>query len=152
MGPGLGEVWFYHLERASLEDVLPDLLEKTLARGWRALVWSRDLERLNRLDERLWTWRDDSFLPHGMAHEALAERQPILLSTTIEPLNGAAALFVLDGDPGELRDFARTVIIFEGQADAELDQARDLWARYRKQGLETVYWRQNEARGWTRQT
>ena len=32
------EVWFYHLERTSLDQALPELLEKTLARGWKALV------------------------------------------------------------------------------------------------------------------
>ncbi len=146
-----GEVWFYHLERAGLEDVLPDLLEKTLARGWKALVWSRDPERLARLDERLWTWRDDSFLPHGLAHEPLAERQPILLSVTLEPVNGAAALFVIDGDPGDLARFERSVIVFDGRDEEELAQARILWTRYRGQGHETQYWRQNETRGWTRQ-
>ena len=35
------EVWFYHLERTGLEQALPELLNKTLARGWRALVRSR---------------------------------------------------------------------------------------------------------------
>ena len=32
------EVWFYHLERTSLDQALPELLEKTLARGWKAVV------------------------------------------------------------------------------------------------------------------
>ena len=58
-----GELWFYHLERSALEDVLPELLEKTLARGWRALVRSPDARRLEALDQWLWSWRDDSFTP-----------------------------------------------------------------------------------------
>ena len=32
------EIWFYHLERSTLDQVLPGLLEKTRERGWRALV------------------------------------------------------------------------------------------------------------------
>ena len=32
------DVLFYHLERSRPEEVLPTLLEKTLKRGWRALV------------------------------------------------------------------------------------------------------------------
>ena len=31
------EVWFYHLEQTGLEQALPELLEKTLQRGWRAI-------------------------------------------------------------------------------------------------------------------
>ena len=73
-----GELWFYHLERSSLEDVLPELLEKTLARGWRALVRSPDARRREALDQWLWAWRDDSFTPHGQAGEGHDERQPIL--------------------------------------------------------------------------
>jgi DNA polymerase-3 subunit chi len=32
------QYWFYHLEASTLEGVLPGLLEKTLEKGWRALV------------------------------------------------------------------------------------------------------------------
>ena len=32
------EVLFYHLEHQPLERVLPSLVEKTLERGWRAVV------------------------------------------------------------------------------------------------------------------
>ncbi len=32
------EVLFYHLEQQALEKVLPSLVEKTLERGWRAVV------------------------------------------------------------------------------------------------------------------
>ena len=59
------DVWFYHLERASLDQVLPELLEKTLARDWRALVRSTARERVEHLDGWLWSYRDDAFLPHG---------------------------------------------------------------------------------------
>ena len=97
-----GEVWFYHLERASLEQVLPELLEKTLARGWRALVRTGDAEQRARLDAWLWTFRDESFLPHGIAGEATADRQPILLTGGEENVNGAQALFVLDEAPADI--------------------------------------------------
>ncbi len=51
------EVWFYHLERASLDQVLPELLEKTLARDWRALVRSTARERVEHLDAVEPDWR-----------------------------------------------------------------------------------------------
>ena len=40
------EIWFYHLERSTLDQVLPGLLEKTLQRGWRALVRGAVAHRL----------------------------------------------------------------------------------------------------------
>ena len=63
------EVWFYHLERTGLDQALPELLEKTLQRGWRALVRTREGPRVQHLDSARWDWRDESFLPHGAARD-----------------------------------------------------------------------------------
>jgi len=77
------DYWFYHLEASTLEGVLPGLLEKTLAKGWRALVKLPEA-KLEQLDNFLWTFREDAFLPHGREDEPQAELQPILLSATTE--------------------------------------------------------------------
>jgi DNA polymerase III subunit chi len=42
----MAELWFYHLERASIEDALPELLVRLLDRSGRALVVSPEPERL----------------------------------------------------------------------------------------------------------
>ena len=42
------DVMFYHLERQPLERVLPMLVEKTLERGWRAVIQVGSQERLGR--------------------------------------------------------------------------------------------------------
>ena len=88
------EVWFYHLERSGLDQVLPDLLERTLARGWKAVVRTRAAARVEHLDGWLWSYRDESFLPHGLEDEPGAARQPILLTTGFENPNAADALFL----------------------------------------------------------
>jgi DNA polymerase-3 subunit chi len=146
------EVWFYHLERAGLEQVLPELLEKTLARGWRALVRAPARERIEQLDAWLWTWRADSFLAHGIDGETLIERNPIVLTTGESNPNGAKALFLLDGAAaGDLAAFERCVLIFDGRDDPALAQARQQWAGFKEQGHPVAYWRQGEERGWERQ-
>ena len=43
------EVRFYHLQRKTLEDALPQILEKTLERGWRAVVMAGSEERVEAL-------------------------------------------------------------------------------------------------------
>jgi DNA polymerase-3 subunit chi len=145
------EVWFYHLERTGLEQALPELLEKTLQRGWKALVRLREAERLRELDGWLWTYRDDSFLPHAPDDEPGAARQPILLTTGFENANGAEALFLLDGaDPGELAGYARCVVLFDGGDEAQLAVARAQWSAAKASGVPVSYWRQ-QARGWEKQ-
>ena len=145
------EVWFYHLERTGLDQALPELLEKTLARGWKALVRARQPDRLEHLDGWLWSYRDESFLPHGVDGEPNAARQPILLSTGYENLNGAEALFLIDGaEPGEVAGYARCVVLFDGGDPAQLSVARAQWTAVKSKGFAVSYWKQQE-RGWTKQ-
>jgi DNA polymerase-3 subunit chi len=145
------EVWFYHLERTGLDQALPELLEKTLARGWKAVVRSPEPARIEHLDGWLWSYRDESFLPHAPAAEPGAERQPVLLTTGFENANQADALFLLDGaDPGDLAGFARCLVLFDGVDEGQLAAARALWSRLKGEGAAVSYWRQM-ARGWEKQ-
>lgn len=145
------EVWFYHLERTGLDQALPELLEKTLARGWKALVRSAEPSRVEHLDGWLWSYRDDSFLPHAPADEPGAARQPILLTTAMENPNGADALFLVDGaEPGDLADYVRCVVLLDGGDEAALGVARRQWSAVKGSGLPVSYWRQ-KGRGWEKQ-
>lgn len=148
---GTTEIWFYHLERSSLDDVLPGLLDRTLGRGWRALVKASDRRRLEDLDERLWSWRDDAFLAHGLADEPHAERQPILLSESGENLNGAQALFIVDGsDLGPTQGYSRCFILFDGRDEAATQAARGRWKALREAGANLAYWKQDGDGRWER--
>jgi DNA polymerase-3 subunit chi len=146
------EVWFYHLERAGLDQVLPDLLEKTLARGWRALVRCADVRRIEHLDAWLWAYREDSFLPHGVSDEANAERQPVLLTANLDNPNAAHVLFLVDdAAPGDVSAFTRCILIFDGRDETALAAARKRWSGFRSAGHAVAYWKQGETRGWERQ-
>jgi DNA polymerase-3 subunit chi len=145
------EVWFYHLERTSLDQALPELLEKTLARGWKAVVRTAAPERVEHLDGWLWSYRDESFLPHGTAGEPAAGRQPILITSGLDNPNGADAVFLIDGaEPGDLTGYARCVVLFDGGDEAQLERARGLWKTLKGHGAPVSYWKQ-QARGWEKQ-
>lgn len=149
MSDAKAEIWFYHLERSSLDQVLPGLLEKTRERGWRALVHSTDGRLLDDLDERLWTYRDDSFLPHGLASAPGAERQPVLLTESLENRNAAQALFIVDGsEPGDTKGYDRCFIIFDGRDETALSGARLRWKALKDQGAELAYWKQSPEGRW----
>lgn len=151
MGEGGCEVWFYHLERTALDQALPDLLEKTLAKGWRAVVRATTAERLARLDSLLWTYRDESFLAHGLADEPEASRQPILLTTADDNLNRADALFLVDGaEEQRFVVYRRCIDLFDGRDEAAVAGARQRWKLARTLGLPVTYWKQGE-RGWEKQ-
>jgi DNA polymerase-3 subunit chi len=148
----MAELWFYHLERTDLERALPPLLEKCLQRGWRALVRGGSEERLDALDAVLWTYRDESFLPHARDGGANAERQPVLLTTNGGNPNGAQALFLLDGaEPGDLAGFERACLMFDGRDEAALVSARSRWKQAKEAGLTASYWRESAAGKWEKQ-
>lgn len=147
----MGEVWFYHLERASLNETLPPLLEKTLQRGWRALVRLGSRERLESLDSLLWTYDAESFLPHGPDDAGEPERQPILL--TLEGKNRNAAQILFLADPAaefEAGDYERVALIFDGHDEDAVAAARARWTALRSEGISTSYWRQSEDGRWTK--
>ncbi len=147
--PKKTEVLFYHLERAPLERVLPDLLEKSLERGWRAVVQAGSEERLEALDTALWTYREDSFLPHGRAGDGPPERQPVFLTTGESNPNSAAIRFFVDGaSAGDLAGYERAVFLFDGRNEEAVAQARDQWRAAKDAGHEVTYWQQSERGRW----
>jgi DNA polymerase-3 subunit chi len=152
MSEATAEVLFYHLERAPLEAVLPALLEKTLARGWRAVVQSGSEERLEALDLTLWTYAEESFLPHGTRKDGNAEHQPIYLTTSEDAPNGAGVRFLVDGArAASFEGASRFVYLFDGRDVEATAAAREEWQRAKAAGLAVTYWRQSEAGRWEKQ-
>jgi DNA polymerase-3 subunit chi len=147
------DVWFYHLERSGLDQVLPELLEKTLARGWKALVRSKERARVDHLDGWLWSYRDESFLAHGTDDEPMAERQPILITAAADSRggapNGAHVLFLIDGaEAGDISPYQRCILLFDGRDAEALADARRRWSAFKAAGHPVSYWRQGETSGW----
>ncbi|NJM34090.1 MAG: DNA polymerase III subunit chi [Rhodomicrobium sp.] len=143
------DVLFYQLERQPLDKVLPGLLEKTLERGWRAVVQAGSAERLEALDSLLWTYADDSFLPHGTARDGFADHQPVFLTLGEENPNGANVRFLIEGAQcGGLAAYARVVYLFDGRDEDALAEARRQWKAAKGYGLAVTYWQQNERGRW----
>lgn len=148
----MAEIWFYHLERQSLDDVLPVLLARTLERGWRAVVQAGNKDRLEAIDSLLWTHTPDSFLPHAMKRDGNAERQPIYLGDAGDNPNGASVRFYVEGAPlTETDGYERIVYLFDGVDPSALDQARADWKKAKASEHATTYWRQDETGRWTKQ-
>ena len=143
------EVLFYHLERQPLDRVLPGLLEKTLQRGWRAVVQAGSAERLEALDLVLWTYSDDSFLPHGTAKDGFAGDQPIYLTVEPDTPNCAGVRFLVDGaDAADFETHVRLVYLFDGNDPEATQHARSQWKAAKAAGCPVSYWRQSPEGRW----
>lgn len=147
------EVLFYHLKGQTIEQVLPELLQKSLERGWRAVVQAGSEERVEALDAHLWTWRDDSFLPHGTWRDPEVVQQPIVLTLDDANPNSADIRFLIEGAamPQNAAAYERIVLIFDGEDPDAVAAAREFWKGAKSTGFDVTYWQADEKGGWRRQ-
>jgi DNA polymerase III subunit chi len=147
------EILFYQLKGQALEQVLPPLIQKSLERGWRVAVQASSDERIEALDAHLWTWRDDTFLPHGTWRDAEAAEQPVLLTLDEQNPNGAAVRFLVEGAsmPSDAAAYQRLVVLFDGEDPEALEEARGRWTKAKKEGFEVTYWLTDKNGRWQRQ-
>ena len=140
------ETLFYHLERRSLEYLLPGLIEKSLARGWRAAIKTDSSERSDALDSLLWTYDDQSFLAHAQLGDGDPAGQPVLISVEEGNPNSAHIFFYVGGamppDWTALSDLARVVLLFDGRDADALARTRAAWKEAKGAGHEVTYWKE----------
>src|SRR4051812_30779089 len=146
------EVLFYHLQGQKLEGVLPGLLERSLERGWRVVVQAGSEERIEALDAHLWTYKDDSFLPHGTDREPEAAQQPVLLSMSETNPNAANVRFLIDGAalPPDAESYQRIVLVFDGDDEDAVTAARAQWSEAKNRGFEATYWQPDDTGRWAK--
>jgi DNA polymerase-3 subunit chi len=149
---GLTEILFYHLHQMRVDGVLPALLEKSLRRGWRVAVQSASVERVDALDAHLWTYREDSFLPHGTWRDRDAADHPVVLTTQADNPNAATVRFLMDGAamPEDASAYERLVLMFNGDDEDEVAAARAAWSDCKARGFEVTYWQADENGRWQR--
>ncbi len=152
----MSEVLFYHLERKTLDDVLPGLVERTLARNWRALIRTESADRAAAIDNLLWTYDEQSFLPHAQMGDGDASRQKILIAVEEANANAADVLFLVGGAlpsawDGAPADYTRIVLLLDGRDPEALQIAREAWRNAKSAGHYVTYWKESLTGKWEKQ-
>lgn len=136
------QVDFYQLTRDPAEKVVPPLASRILENGGRLLVVGSDDVQLDAISNALWAWKPESFLAHAKTGASEDKLQPILLSASTDPGNGARFILISDGDwRDEAIGFERAFYLFPPD---KTDNARAAWrALADKDGVERRYWKQD---------
>lgn len=147
------EFRFHHLERRRVDTALPALLEAALAEGARVVVQAADAAARDALNERLWTYREDSFLPHGGPGDGDPGTQPVFLTETDETPNGASLRVLLN--PADAPRFAgdatpRIVVLFDARDEETMAAARAAWKALRDAEAAPSYWREGDEGEWVK--
>lgn len=149
----MSRVDFYHLQHRKLEDVLPTLLTKSYALNKNILLKVSTKEKAEQINQFLWTFNDESFLPHGCAKDGYSRLQPIYIGTDEESenVNNAQFLFLTDGAElpiEQLADFERVFYIFDGTDSRQLEKSRNFWKDAKNLNHELHYWQQDTQGRW----
>ena len=138
---------FYRLSRDSAESAVALLARKSVEAGKNVLLVAEGEDRLQQFSRTLWDSPPEAFLANGLAGAGQDERQPILLSETLEAANGAQFLILADGqwrDPGDI--FERVMLVFD---DSTIEGARACWRQLGEQeGMERHFWKQDDSGRW----
>ena len=101
------------------------------------------------MDDYLWAYKDDSFLPHGRDDEPMAEQQPITLSASTQTAEGHQAVFLLGGtDIPDMKGVERCMVMINGRSEADVTRERQRWKTLKKTGVNLSYYQQNDRGSW----
>lgn len=145
------EILFYHMERKTLEQVLPELVAKCVERDWPTLIVAGSQERVESLDSLLWTYSGQTFLPHGKSGDGNDTGQPVLLSTSDTRTNGSEVCILVDGaGTDKLNEFNRIVHLLDGRREEAVEAARKVWKTLDREAHDVTYWQQDGTGRWVK--
>lgn len=142
------DINFYHLTQSNLETTLPLLLEKSLGAGMRVVVIGDTPDRIESLNNHLWTYDKEKFLPHGTAKDGFAEHQPVWLTTEDENPNQADLLVLTENTTSQnLASYKKCLNVFDGRDENAVQTARARWKEWKEAGHQLSYFQQ-ESGSW----
>ena len=110
------------------------LAEKAWLSGHRVYLHTTSPEAAARLDDTLWTFRQDSFVPHGRWPEQSRDDLPILVGCGDDPAGFGDVLINLTADvPVFHRRFSRVLEVIAGDPAAK-ETGRTRFRFYQKEG------------------
>ncbi|MDR3325967.1 MAG: DNA polymerase III subunit chi [Rhodospirillaceae bacterium] len=145
----ISSIGFYNLKKTTLERALLQLLKKILQMNERVVIMTGSKERVDFLDQLLWTSDANSWIPHGTSCDEEIDCQPIYLTDEDENPNNATILLLIDGAVScKLMDFSRCLILFDGKDENVLQMQRIFWKKWKNPGVNFIYYQQNDHGAW----
>ncbi|MBK8182178.1 MAG: DNA polymerase III subunit chi [Candidatus Competibacteraceae bacterium] len=110
------------------------LVDKAYALGHTVYILAASEAQATALDDLLWTFRQDSFIPHERYPLAGAETSPVLIGTALPPDVKARVLInYTDGAPEGFEQYERVVEVVDQHPDV-LAKSRERFRQYRERG------------------
>lgn len=149
-GPGLGydahmsdeatTVDFIEIEAPNWEAGLCDRVAGLFDEGARVYVWAPSQAAAVRLDDLLWTWREETFVPHALWSGEAAFDEPVAVGWNPGNPNGAEVLVLAGDQPAEallpcISAYPRVLDFIPKAEKTATEAARNRYRAFRDAGL-----------------
>jgi DNA polymerase-3 subunit chi len=112
------------------------IIEKAYQLGHRIYVRTSDPDHTNKLDDLLWTFSQNSFIPHQLSSESNSIDSPVVIGENLLATEETDVVISVADDPiSNFTAYPRIVDIV-GCKDDEKASGRDRFRYYRERGVE----------------
>jgi DNA polymerase-3 subunit chi len=131
------EIVFIVLNSAVKSRIVCDLAEKCYLNNQRTVIYTKSEEECKTIDSLLWTWKQQSFIPHKcLISLSKSQTEPIVLTTNIESAADYDTVLLVDPLPMETVSQFSTVIDFAEKYDSQgIELSRKRYKLYKDQNF-----------------
>ena len=131
------DVLFVEVTASRMEMRACEIAERTYAQGISLQIIAANHEQTARLDELLWSFRPDSFVPHGLFEGGTRDpSEPVAITHTHVKVPGLQSLLMMDYCPIELvAEFTQAFHLVVVDNQERLKSSRDYWTQLRDAGF-----------------
>ena len=131
------EIVFIVLNSAVKSRIVCDLAEKCYLNNQRVVIYMKSEEDCKEIDSLLWTWKQQSFIPHKCLESlSVSQNEPIVLTTSIESVADYDTVLLVDPLPMETVSQFSTVIEFAEKYDTQgIELSRKRYKLYKDQNF-----------------
>ncbi len=105
-------VLFIELKIASKNKYICDITEKLFDNNISVSIFASDPKTIDQLNNLLWTWKQDSFIPHSIVSPENEKPEAVLLTSSSERLAQNQALILFDPLPFSILEKYKLIIDF----------------------------------------
>ena len=146
----LEKAYFYNSSKRNVISDISLLIERLFQDKKSILVYCKDQETVEFIDEFLWAYKEEGFIPHSMETKEQSSIYPILITTNIHQDYKHNVLLALSGIIVEEKDwqkFTKAYYFFDDQENKERENARLMWKSLYALNIVCKYW-VNKANKW----
>ena len=130
------QVIFIDLSVANKLRYVCDIVEKFFLDELTITVFVKDAAEARNLDQRLWTWKQDSFIPHSIQNQPPQERsEAVIITSEDNAITKSDAIILYDPlDSSKLEHFRWIIDFAETYNSQQLQQSRQRFRELRDSG------------------